>query len=94
MRIRFAKDKEGTWYQYVVDPEDKELNSQILPIRLWKKPIEIMQQWTTVPFKMADSPMTRVVMIKMPDGFNGIYFLGHHMVVDAQSLNLFPERHH
>ena len=42
-----------------------------------------------VPFKMEDSPMTRVVMIKMPDGFNGIYFLGHHMVVDAQSLICF-----
>ena len=25
----------------------------------------------------------------MPDGFNGIYFLGHHMVVDAQSLICF-----
>ncbi len=22
MRLRFAKDKEGTWYQYVADPEE------------------------------------------------------------------------
>ena len=25
MRIRFAKDKEGTYYQYVEDPEEKEI---------------------------------------------------------------------
>ena len=33
--------------------------------------------------------MSRVVMIKMPDGFNGVYFLGQHMTVDAQSLICF-----
>ena len=89
MRIRFAKDKEGTWYQYVVDPEDKEIEFADFTDKTVEEAHEIMQQWTTVPFKMADSPMTRVVMIKMPDGFNGIYFLGHHMVVDAQSLICF-----
>ena len=89
MRIRFAKDKEGTWYQYVVDPEDKEIEFADFTDKTVEEAHEIMQQWTTVPFKMADSPMTRVVMIKMPDGFNGIYFLGHHMVVDAQTLICF-----
>ena len=89
MRIRFAKDKEGNWYQYVVDPEDKEIEFADFTDKTVEEAHEIMQQWTTVPFKMEDSPMTRVVMIKMPDGFNGIYFLGHHMVVDAQSLICF-----
>ena len=48
-----------------------------------------MQKWTTVPFKMEDSQMSRIVMIQMPDGFNGIYFLVHHMIADAQSLICF-----
>ena len=30
-----------------------------------------MQGWTQVPFEFEDSPMTKIVMIKMPDGFNG-----------------------
>ena len=51
-----------------------------------------MQGWTQVPFEFEDSPMTKIVMIKMPDGFNGVYFLGHHMVVDAQSLIAFFKR--
>ena len=25
MRIRFAKDKEGNWYQYIVDPEEQDI---------------------------------------------------------------------
>ena len=27
-----------------------------------------MQGWTQVPFEFEDSPMTKIVMIKMPDG--------------------------
>ena len=50
---------------------------------------QIMQKWTTVPFEFEDSPMNKIVMIHTPDGFNGVYFLGHHMVVDAQSLIAF-----
>ena len=89
MRIRFAQDKEGTWYQYVVDPEEKEIEFVDFTDKTMEEAEATMQQWTTVPFKMADSPLTRVVMIKMPDGFNGVYFLGHHMIVDAQSLICF-----
>ena len=89
MRIRFAKDKEGNWYQYVVNPEEKEIEFADFTDKTVEEAHAVMQQWTTVPFKMEDSPMTRVVMIKMPDGFNGIYFLGQHMVVDAQSLICF-----
>ena len=48
-----------------------------------------MRQWTCVPFKFQDSPMNRIVMIKMPEGYNGIYFLGDHRIVDAQSLICF-----
>ena len=33
--------------------------------------------------------MNRIVMIKMPEGYNGIYFLGDHRIVDAQSLICF-----
>ena len=42
------------------------------------------------PLQDGRIPSSRgVVMIKMPDGFSGVYFLGHHMIVDAQSLIAF-----
>ena len=89
MRIRFAQDKEGTWYQYVRGSGRKRDRFVDFTDKTMEEAEATMQQWTTVPFKMADSPLTRVVMIKMPDGFNGVYFLGHHMIVDAQSLICF-----
>ena len=89
MRIRFAKDKEGTWYQYVADPEEQEIEFVDFSGKTMEEAEAEMQKWTTVPFKMEDSQMSRVVMIKMPDGFNGVYFLGQHMTVDAQSLICF-----
>lgn len=89
MRVRFAKDKEGTWYQYVVDKEDREIEFVDFTGVSMEEAEQTMQQWTTVPFEMQDAPLTRIVMIKMPDGFSGVYFLGHHMIVDAQSLIAF-----
>ena len=89
MRVRFARDKEGTWYQYVTDPEEMDIEFADFSGGTVEEAEAQMQQWTTVPFKMFDSPLTRIVMIRMPDGFNGVYFLGNHMIVDAQSLICF-----
>ena len=89
MRIRFAKDKEGNWYQYIVDPEEQDIEFVDFSNGTLEEAEAKMQEWTRVPFKMQDTQMSRVVMIKMPDGFNGVYFLGQHMTVDAQSLICF-----
>lgn len=89
MRVRFAKDKEGNCYQYVVDYEEQDIEFFDFSGGTMEEAEETMRKWTRVPFKFQDSQMNRVVMIKMPDGFNGVYFLGHHMIVDAQSLICF-----
>ena len=93
MRIRFTKDEDGTCYQYVVDSETDKKERTIdfvdFSDKTMEKAAQIMQKWTTVPFEFEDSPMNKIVMIHTPDGFNGVYFLGHHMVVDAQSLIAF-----
>lgn len=89
MRVRFAKDKEGNCYQYVVDKEERDIEFVDFSGTTMEEAEKTMQAWTAVPFKFEDSPMNRIVMIKMPDGFNGIYLLGHHMILDAQSLICF-----
>ncbi len=89
MRVRFAKDKEGNCYQYVVDKEERDIEFMDFSETTMEEAERTMQAWTQVPFKFEDSPMNRIVMIKMPDGFNGIYLLGHHMILDAQSLICF-----
>lgn len=86
MRVRLAKDKEGNYYQYVVKHEDQDIEFVDFTGKTMEEAEETMKAWTRVPFKMEDTQLTRIVMIKMPDGFGGVYFLGHHMIVDAQSL--------
>ena len=93
MRIRFAKDKEGNVYQYVVsaeqDRKEREIEFVDFSNVTMEEAADTMQKWTTVPFPFEDSLMTKIKMIRTSDGFNGVYFLGHHMVVDAQSLITF-----
>lgn len=89
MRLRFAHDKEGTYYQYVVDKEERDIEFVDFSQGTMEEAEKTMRVWTSVPFKRDDSPMNRIVMIKMPDGYNGIYFLADHMTMDAQSLICF-----
>ena len=89
MRVRLAKDKEGNYYQYVVKHEDQDIEFVDFTGKTMEEAEAVLTEWTRVPFKMEDTQLTRVVMIKMPDGFSGVYFLGHHMIVDAQSLIAF-----
>lgn len=43
-------------------------------------------QWTAVPFQRYHSPMNQVVMVKLPDGYNGIYLKVDHMTMDSSSI--------
>lgn len=89
MRLRFAQDKEGNWYQYVVDKEERDIEFVDFSEKTMEEAEQTMKGWTQIPFKLQDAPVNRIVMIKMPDGFNGIYFLANHMTMDAQSLICF-----
>lgn len=89
MRLRFAKDKEGNWYQYVVDKEEREIEYVDFTGKTMEEANAIMTEWTQKPFKQIDSPMNRIVIIKTPDGFMGTYNLVDHMTMDAQSLIYF-----
>lgn len=91
MRVRFAKDKDGTWYQYVVNTEEgrPEVETMDFSQVSMEEAEKTMTAWTSVPFKAEDSSMSRIVMIKMSDGFQGVYLLVDHRIMDAQSLICF-----
>ena len=89
MRLRFTHDKEGSIYQYVVKEETKEIEH--FDFTGWKEEDaeQKLREWTEVPFERYDSPMHHIVMIKMPDGYQGLYICVDHTTMDAQSLILF-----
>lgn len=89
MRLRFAEDKDGTVYQYVVRQDDSVIEQFDFTGWTQEEADAKMREWTETPFARYDSPMHRIVIIKMPDGFQGIYIAVDHMTMDAQSLILF-----
>lgn len=89
MRLRFAQDKEGNYYQYVVEKEEREIEFVDFSNHTMEEAEAIMRGWTEVPFKHKDSPLNRVVMIQTPDGYKGVYLLVDHLTMDAQSIICF-----
>ena len=77
MRLRFAFDKkENQWYQYIVEKEEREIEYVDFTGKTMEEAEKIMTEWTQVPFEREDSPMSRIVIIKTPDGNQGLYLLG------------------
>lgn len=89
MRLRFAEDKDGTVYQYVVRQDDSVIEQFDFTGWTQEEADAKMREWTETPFARYDSPLHRIVIIKTPDGFQGMYIAVDHMTMDAQSLILF-----
>ncbi|MCM1330336.1 MAG: condensation domain-containing protein [Ruminococcus sp.] len=86
MRLRFAADEEGEVYQYITPFEEREI--RFADFSHWKEEDahDEMRKWTAIPFERYNSPMNEVVMIKLPDGFSGIYLKVDHMTMDSSSI--------
>lgn len=89
MRLRFAQDKEGNTWQYVVKEDDSVIEHFDFTGWTAEAAQKKMEEWTEIPFARFDSPMHHIVMIKLPDGFQGIFIAVDHMTMDAQSLIVF-----
>lgn len=90
MRARLAYDKaEDQWYQYIADREEREIEFVDFSEKTMEEAEAEMTAWTRVPFDKEDAPMNKVVIIKTPDGFEGLFIAGDHRFIDAQSLICF-----
>lgn len=86
MRLRFVQDEDGKVYQYIVPSEERDI--EFFDFSHWNEADanEEMKRWTSVPFERFNSPMNKVVMIKMPEGYNGIYLKVDHMTMDSSAI--------
>ena len=89
MRVRLTEDKQGNVYQYVVKDEVAEVTHFDFTGWREKAADAKLTEWTNIPFEMYDTPLYRIVMIKMPNGYQGLYINVSHMIMDAQSLVAF-----
>lgn len=87
MRARLLYDKkEEEWYQYIAEREEREIEFVDFTGKTMEEAEAEMTAWTRIPFDKEDAPMNRVVMIKTPDQFMGMFIVGDHRFLDAQSL--------
>lgn len=88
-RLRFHEDDNGNVLQYIAEKETRDI--PYFEFRHWKydDAEDEMRRWTEIPFERQDSPMNKIVIIAMPDGFQGVYFCVDHMTMDAQALITF-----
>lgn len=89
MKIRFFKDTDDTWYQYITGEPEWNIEFEDFSGKTMKEAEGIMQGWTQIPFVGEEIPMSRIVMIRMPDGYEGVYLLVDHRIMDAQSMICF-----
>lgn len=90
MRLRFIKDEEdGQVYQYLLPFEERDI--ELVDFSKWNEEDahNQMRKWTEIPFKRFNSPMNKIVMIKLPNGFNGMYIKADHMTMDSSSIIAF-----
>ena len=89
MRLRFIKDENDDVYQYLVPFDDRDI--ELVDFSNWNEDDahDEMRRWTAVPFERFNSPMHLIKMIKLPNGFNGIYSKVDHMTMDSSSIITF-----
>lgn len=92
MRLRFCKGvgrNKGKIYQYFEPQETREI--EFFDFSSWKpEDAEAkMREWSAVPFERFDTPLNRMVMISLPDGYKGLYLLVDHMTMDSHGIIVF-----
>lgn len=90
MRLRF-KECDDTVKQYIVPKEERDI--EFFEFSHWKPEDaeKEMRRWTEIPFERYDSPMNKIVMISMPQGYKGIYLKVDHMTMDSHSIIIFTK---
>lgn len=88
-RLRFCEDGQGETLQYIVPKDDRAI--EYFDFTGWEfdDAEKKLREWTEIPFPRADSPMNRVVMLTMPDGYKGLYMNVDHMTMDSSSIIVF-----
>lgn len=90
MRLRFIHDpEEDRVYQYVVPFEERDIPLIDFSNDSEEHAHNTLRKWTAEPFERYNSPMNKIMMIKLPNGYNGTYLKVDHMTMDSSSIIAF-----
>jgi hypothetical protein len=87
MRLRFTKpDKNGDIKQYLIKRDSRDIPLKDMTGLTLKEADDMMQQWAYQTMDGDNRPMCDVVMVKLPDGFNGFFIHMDHRLIDSCGL--------
>ncbi len=87
MRVRFTKpDKNGEVKQYIAKRESRDIPFKDLSGMSLNEADNLMQQWAYETFEGDDIPLCDVVMLKLPEGYNGFFIHMDHRLIDSCGL--------
>ena len=92
MRLRLWKDPEtGEMWQYVMPYENQYFEYYDFSDWQEDKVHEVLNKWTSQPFDTFSGPLSRIVIVSLPGGYNGYYFNVHHCCMDSGSVISFAK---
>lgn len=87
MRVRFTRPgKEGEVKQYLVKKDTRDIPLQDLSGMSMADADNQMQQWAYETFDGDDIPLCDVIMVKLPEGYNGFFLHMDHRLIDSCGL--------
>lgn len=87
LRIRFtAPDKNGDVMQYIAPHDPRDIELVDLSGKSEGEIEKILNEWSFKPFSEPNAPMVEMKMVKMPDGYQGIYLSIDHRLVDSSGV--------
>ena len=92
MRLRFWKDPEtGELLQYVVPYQNEYF--EYYDFSEWEEDrvTAVLNKWTSQPFETYGGKLSRIVIVSLPDGYNGFYYNVHHSCMDSSSVIAFSK---
>lgn len=92
MRLRIWKDPDtGELWQYVVPYQNEYF--EYYDFSAWKEDAitDVLNKWTSQPFDTFGGKLSRIVIVTLPDGYNGFYYNVHHACMDSSSVIAFTK---
>ena len=87
MRLRFTKpDKDGNITQYIAKSNPGDIPLKDLSGMSMAEADDLMQQWAYQTLDGDDRPMCELIMLKLPEGFNGFFVHMDHRLIDSCGL--------
>lgn len=87
MRLRFTKpDEKGEIRQYLIKHDARDIPLKDMSGRSLAEADDVMQNWAYQTLDGDNRPMCEVVMVKLPEGFNGFFVHMDHRLIDSCGL--------